>query len=558
MHLRIPTLLVAAVVVAAGLPGRAVAQDGVLKNSERPSAVRINCTSTQDSAVHALAVANDRVNLIDHENRTVTGACLSAMLTTWLLTTEQKSRPLQITGAHVTGEFRVDFIEVNFPVILEETTFDGQVILENSRFKWDVALNGSTFTGPVHLNGSTFDADLFVRSAVFEARLNAYHTRVGGNLEAMRTEFRDSVDFRGLSVGGETRLDHVTAGFFNASRASFNGDVVLTGAKFTGAGARLDLERTVIRQSLFLNSLHPGAPVMNLVYAEIGYNFDGRGTEWGDTVNLRGMQTGMHADLRDGRFRGPLILEAAQVGGDLKLQSVEAMQGALMTRAQVKGTLSVQGAGFSHGLSLAEVSAGVLNVTGLRALPPAAAFSVDGLTFGHIEHMVNGKSSPDSLLALFAKAEFSADAYGTLESFFARHGDKRSANRTLFARRARERDGLPIRSQLGSHLLNWTVRYGRWPALAFVWWAGFVALGTYVFTRARITLVDPAKANCQRFDPVWYSLDTFLPMVDLKYADDWKLTREADPRAWLYLRFHTLAGWVLIPVALAAISGLLK
>jgi len=55
----------------------------------------------------------------------------------------------------------------------------------------------------------------------------------------------------------------------------------------------------------------------------------------------------------------------------------------------------------------------------------------------------------------------------------------------------------------------------------------------------------------------WYSLELFLPVVDLGVAKSWRPKNE-NRHLLAYARIHQLAGWVLIPVALAALTGARK
>jgi hypothetical protein len=48
------------------------------------------------------------------------------------------------------------------------------------------------------------------------------------------------------------------------------------------------------------------------------------------------------------------------------------------------------------------------------------------------------------------------------------------------------------------------------------------------------------------------SLDEFLPEVDLGLAKLWQLNRISFPTR-MYNHFHKIAGWVLIPISLAAV-----
>lgn len=66
---------------------------------------------------------------------------------------------------------------------------------------------------------------------------------------------------------------------------------------------------------------------------------------------------------------------------------------------------------------------------------------------------------------------------------------------------------------------------------------------------------DLSRAGKKLFDRLGYSVDLFIPIVDLQQADKWKaqgLGRE------IYSVFHITAGWLLIPLLLASISGMVK
>ena len=59
------------------------------------------------------------------------------------------------------------------------------------------------------------------------------------------------------------------------------------------------------------------------------------------------------------------------------------------------------------------------------------------------------------------------------------------------------------------------------------------------------------------YSRLWYSLGLFLPFVDLKSDKVWK-PNENERFLRHYMRVHILLGWILIPILLAAISGLIK
>jgi hypothetical protein len=57
------------------------------------------------------------------------------------------------------------------------------------------------------------------------------------------------------------------------------------------------------------------------------------------------------------------------------------------------------------------------------------------------------------------------------------------------------------------------------------------------------------------FSAFWYSLDVFVPILDLHQEDYW-LPDEGQYRSYMWL--HIIAGWVLTTIAVAGFAGILK
>ena len=80
--------------------------------------------------------------------------------------------------------------------------------------------------------------------------------------------------------------------------------------------------------------------------------------------------------------------------------------------------------------------------------------------------------------------------------------------------------------------------------------------------------------NYPKFGPLVYSVDAFLPVVQLDQVKHWrpkpklKPESEANPKSNLtsinfskyetYLWFHILLGWLLTTITITGISGLIK
>jgi hypothetical protein len=160
------------------------------------------------------------------------------------------------------------------------------------------------------------------------------------------------------------------------------------------------------------------------------------------------------------------------------------------------------------------------------------------------------------------------------------------------ARRARSAQPRRAFLWLSDGLLGLTVRYGRRPMLAFAWLAVIWLLGAAIFHQADragalrpnnggVLLSaawqackdeEPDRLACWRakpegrdwphFDPLVYSLDLALPVVNLQMAQWWTPDEAA---AWQWAEAtrrwkwgQIILGWALSLLAVAGFSGLVK
>jgi hypothetical protein len=60
-----------------------------------------------------------------------------------------------------------------------------------------------------------------------------------------------------------------------------------------------------------------------------------------------------------------------------------------------------------------------------------------------------------------------------------------------------------------------------------------------------------------KYNPLWYSIALFLPIVELEDVKIWTPNPKCTWRR-LYMRLHVILGYLLIPIGLAAWTGLIK
>jgi len=95
-------------------------------------------------------------------------------------------------------------------------------------------------------------------------------------------------------------------------------------------------------------------------------------------------------------------------------------------------------------------------------------------------------------------------------------------------------------------------------------------IGTVIFNLDGAVVLRPdihpppvVKPQDSYFEAFWVSLNTFLPL-GIPSGADWKPSSQIIPNIPVYIKFTTfatfldLAGWILVPIGVAGIAGLLK
>jgi uncharacterized protein YjbI with pentapeptide repeats len=373
------------------------------------------------------------------------------------------------------------------------------VDLRNVQVTNDVRLVGCRFDGEVNLSQSVFDSGFSISGCTFVSTVNCSGLKVGRDIALKKAVFYGPANFEQLQV----------AGLLQAGGASFLSD---------SAPAKFDALKVGGSVS-FTNALFAGP--FHLQYSHI-------------TDGLR--------------------LDGARFTNQLSLASFEAIK--------VDGAVSLTGAVFAGYVSFKDARFNSLNLTGVKwpEHPYGESLWINGMTYQRIAAGQENDSWNNMLLLLDRSAHgtaYSIDIYTGLEAFYRREGYPGQANEFFFAQKRRERDEVLSGSEwLWSFFLEKFVGYGRSPIRALIWSALIVVYGVTVFRprrmEARSTIVRTGP-----FSPFWYSLDMFLPLIKLHDADYW-VAKGGERYARLWGRIHTVLGWALIPIAVAAWTGMLE
>jgi len=196
----------------------------------------------------------------------------------------------------------------------------------------------------------------------------------------------------------------------------------------------------------------------------------------------------------------------------------------------------------------------------LRTRP--ATTDLSGISFRTLLVHPYPDSHPSTASALhFLKnSNFSASAFSAYQTQLRDRGEDIEAQRVYVAMREK------MRHQDWTHWFSWplgivslfqqyVLGFGRSPVPPVLWSFAFTIFGMFVFRDP--STMEPKVDKPVDFSSAWYSVELFLPIVDLGVAKEWR-PKSSDKWRVGYARVHQMAGWILIPVALAAFTGVVK
>ncbi|HEV2841283.1 MAG TPA: pentapeptide repeat-containing protein [Chthoniobacterales bacterium] len=504
----------------------------------------------------------------------------------------------------------------NFLVIVD-ATIEGTVNLRGAQIPWDLSLNGCEFTSavtffgvhflrPVSFRGTTFKQDAnfssakfeghaFFRKTVFGGSVNFSFAEIIGNLEADDAQFKNPqalITFNTLKVKQNALFRRATFdGTVNFEAANIGISFDATGARFNNKEEAVKFSGIEIGRAMHLeNTIFEGSANFN--EAQIRFHFQADGAEFrSENAAVLNVKCGGDGFFAGVRFSGPADFTASHfrsLGIGAKERETPPIRQLFLSNVTIRDLLIIRNVSIQELIALSlkvEGSATFTDVTiqqeadlsysNFTVLDLARTswptnnmngrkFRMQGIGYKYIRLEEDGLESRSALLNLVGQSGYAADVYNNLEEFFLRQGYREDADRAFIARKRRERNDLPRwrPAWLGSLTLDLLVGYGRHPWQAGVPCVFFVALGCLLFSREKMERQKPEELKegqdpLHGYSRLWYSLGLFLPFVDLKSDRIWK---PKDERWFLrhYMRVHILLGWVLIPVLLAAISGLIK
>lgn len=316
-----------------------------------------------------------------------------------------------------------------------------------------------------------------------------------------------------------------------------------------------------------------------------------------DAVNL--VEANVTGDVlfQDGfTTDGIVYARLAKIGRDLSFHDVEFKGAGQLDaeRATIDGTFYWVDVKHTPKtvLDLEDVHAGAI-WDDEASWPAPGNLAINGFVYGDI---AGGPSDGPSRLRWLAlqPQEYHPQPFRQLAKVLSEMGRDDGATQVRIAKEVAQRrlGHESLTQRAWSLMLQYTIGFGYQPLRALWWIAGFVGIGTILFGWGyRMRIITPTEEAAYRefvasgeapphypvFNPLVYSLENFLPVVELHQDKYWRpnprhsvggrATRGDEPRdpsstpsrllRW-YLWLHILAGWTITPLLFAGLSGLVR
>jgi hypothetical protein len=373
-----------------------------------------------------------------------------------------------------------------------------------------VDLRNTTVRYEVNLVECRFHAEVDFSKSVFE-----------NTLSLTGSTFQGPVNFSAMKIGRAVTFDQASFwGEVNASQLEVVGVLNARGSHFNSRTGAVDFTSLKVIGDAFFTRATFAGPV-TFQYAHFTENWQCEGSAFTNATalaNFENVQVGATTSFADGTFAGYVSFKDARFAN----------------------------------LGFAKVNWPVTHLD-------HPWLWLNGMTYQRIS-AGSEKESWNNLYDLVQRtarrSAYSADIYASLEDYYRRLGYPGQANMFFRAQKQREREevltGFP---RAWSYFLDWFVGYGRSPQRAIFWSVAIVGIGCLVF-RPKHMEPQNSEHSARKYSAFWYSVDVYVPIIKLHDAEIWK-PKEEYVLGHVWRRIHTVLGWALIPIAIAAWTGML-
>ena len=431
----------------------------------------------------------------------------------------------------------VDFstLDTNQPTRFKQAADWSGSSVAHKFLAWKVGFDGKAQFDSMKVGGTVWMA-----SCIFGGYASFGYSKIGDDFDATDCQFLKRANFYGLrcaTLKMDSSLFNAEATFANAGIAN---DLSLCSVNFTSQ-TPVSFYAMEVKGSAFFNDTRFLGPA-NFILAHVGGNFTAIGAQFLNATNLNAVaDSGTESQSTFNADFGSLAVDGFT----------------FFNRTIFAGDVSFRNARLQN-----------LVLDGVQWPPGTDRVRLEGLNYQRIRSVTNAvfrlnqeqlTESWDNLRgALQDHAPYSFEVYDNLEAYFRREGRPELADAAFIEGKRRERNEADLTAKCWSIFLDVTVGQGRDPARAFLISLAPLFVGAWIFRSANMRPADgKKKTDVIFYNSFWFSLDLFLPILDLWIKGKWE-PRPDKKWVWVYACLHKFIGWVLVPVGLAAFAGIVK
>ena len=466
--------------------------------------------------------------------------------------------PVNLRGIKVGSDAHFNNTLFKNDVLLADMDIHGWLLCENTKFN-----SKADFTS-MNIGGYALFLD-----SVFSDKALFADMDIHGWLLCENTTFIGEADFTSMNIGGYALFsDSVFSDKATFVDADISDALVLRGTRFDNEIAGVFFRRmkvggvTNIRGTVFKGPVDFRLAEIegSFLASYVRFNNDEKETTF-RYIKVRG-----DSDFTNTIFRGPVDFNLSNFGGNLAMSFASffnEVQGVQLVDATVQGTAEFNETSFYGPVDMTRSNFVSVDFTktGWPDKDKPHPIQLEGITYQDIR-AGDEERSCKKLLELVSRAEYRPSVYAGLESFFRNSGDIAKADEIFVAQKRRERNEILGFWQRGlSQFLDTFVKYGRDPGRVIIPIIPPLGIGFFIFRKKHMTLKEPFAPRQPRYSVFWYTFDLFIPFVDLKVASAWTPTEGYGFLTWFrrhYVRVHIFLGWILIPIGLLALIGIIK
>jgi len=523
---------------------------------------------------------------------------------------------VRLLGAHIRGSLSCRGARLENPngdaLSADRMTVEGDVFLDQgfhatgavrllgAHIKGQLSCTGARLENP---NGDALSADrMTVEGSVFlnqgfhaTGKVRLLEARIGGSLSCRGARLEnpngDALSADRMTVEGSVFLNqgfHAT-GAVRLLGAHIGGQLSCRGARLENPnGDALLADRMTVEERVFLDKGFHATGAVRLLGAHIKGQLSCTGARLenpnGDALSADRMTVEGDVFLDQGfHATGAVRLLGARIRGSLSCRGawLENPNGDALRaeRSTVEESVFLDGLELNGGLNFQYARLGVI-VDDEGSWPQRGRLRIDGLEY---ERFAGDRTPMDARRRLEwlrrQLPDFRPQPYDQLAQVFRRMGLEAEAVEVMIAKQEDliRYGKLSLWGRLTRRILGVTIGHGYRSGQALLWSLAFVIIGALIFGWADAhslmapsspeILTDPLyrasgtiPLDYPRFQALAYSLDAFLPIVDLHQESFWlpDASKPFGALVRLYLWIHIAAGWLLSTLFVSGVTGLVR